>query len=120
MQHRTGGTAPRPFWGSIKEFSTSCSQPGWDAVARIARLLPIFRERGWPISYPNIAPKEAFDTGRLAAKVPALMGVAAEGYEFVPDIAPQAGDVLLPKRTPAPSSARRRSVTWSNAGSTRW
>lgn len=101
VQYRTVGTTPQPFWESIKEFPTSCGQPGWDAVAQIARLLPLFRQKGWPVIYPYVAPKEAFDTGRLAAKVPALMGVAAKGYEFVPDIAPQAGDVLLPKRHPS-------------------
>jgi maleamate amidohydrolase len=101
VQYRTVGSTPLPFWESIKEFPTSCGQPGWDAVARIARLLPLFRERGCPVIYPYVAPKEAFDTGRLAAKVPALMGVAAKGYEFVPEVAPQAGDILLPKRHPS-------------------
>lgn len=51
--------------------------------------------------YPYVAPKEAFDAGRLADKVPALMGVAAKGYEFVPDVAPLPHDVLLPKKHPS-------------------
>jgi nicotinamidase-related amidase len=101
VQYRTMGTEPKPFWESIKEFPTSCGSVGWDAVERIAALLPIFRERGWPVIYPYVAPKEQFDTGRLAAKVPALMGVAAKGYEFVPAVAPREGDILLPKRHPS-------------------
>jgi nicotinamidase-related amidase len=42
-----------------------------------------------------------FDQGRLAEKVPALMGVAAKGYEFVPDVAPHPEDILLPKKHPS-------------------
>ncbi|WP_323039579.1 isochorismatase family protein [Gemmobacter sp.] len=101
VQYRTVGTEPKPFWDSIKEFPTSCGEAGWHAVANIAKLLKVFREKNWPVIYPYVAPKESFDTGRLAAKVPALMGVAAKGYEFVPDCAPQAGDILLPKRHPS-------------------
>ena len=42
-----------------------------------------------------------FDQGRLAEKVPALMGVAAKGYEFIPDVAPRPEDILLPKKHPS-------------------
>ena len=101
VQYRTVGTVPRPFWDAIKEFPTSCGEVGWAAVARIRLLLDLFRSRGWPVLYPHVAPKLAFDQGRLAAKVPALMGVAAKGYEFVPDIAPGPDDVLLPKKHPS-------------------
>jgi nicotinamidase-related amidase len=101
VQYRTIGTEPKPFWESIKEFPTSCGEVGWKAVSQIEKLLPVFRENGWPVIYPYVAPKEAFDTGRLADKVPALMGVAAKGYEFVPPVAPAAGDILLPKRHPS-------------------
>ena len=42
-----------------------------------------------------------FDQGRLAEKGPALMGVAAKGYEFVPDVAPHPEDILIPKKHPS-------------------
>lgn len=101
VQYRTVGTAPKPFWEAIEEFPTSCGEVGWDAVANIKAILTEFRGKGWPVIYPYVAPKESFDTGRLAAKVPALMGVSAKGYEFVPDVAPVDGDILLPKRHPS-------------------
>ena len=101
VQYRTVGTEPMPFHEAIKEFPTSCGEVGWAAVANIARLLEVFRSRGWPVLYPYVAPKEAFDVGRLAEKVPALMGVAAKGYEFVPAVAPMPNDILLPKKHPS-------------------
>src|SRR5690606_20464129 len=101
VQYRTVGTEPKPFWESIKEFPTSFGEVGWDAVAQIEKLVAQFREKGWPIIYTYVDPKKNFDTGRLAAKVPALMSVAAKGYEFVPPVAPQPGDILLPKRHPS-------------------
>ena len=101
VQYRTVGTKPMPFWESIKEFPTSCGEVGWDAVANIRKLLDVFRQRKWPVIYPYVSPKQSFDVGRLADKVPALMGVAANGYDFVPDVAPEGDDILLPKKHPS-------------------
>ena len=101
VQYRTVGTTPMPFWQSIEEFPTSCGQVGWDAVTHIKSLLNYFRKRRWPVLYQYVAPKMNFDQGRLAEKVPALMGVAEKGYEFVADIAPQPEDILLPKKHPS-------------------
>lgn len=101
VQYRTVGTSPKPFWDAIKEFPTACGQVGWDAVHHIVQLLTLFRARGWPVLYPYVAPKESFDKGRLSDKVPAIMGIAAKGYEFVQEIAPRDGDILLPKKHPS-------------------
>lgn len=101
VQYRTVGTREAPFWESIEQFKTSCGDAGWEAVRHIQPLLARFREKGLPIFYPYVAPKEAFDKGRLAEKVPALMNVAAEGYRFVEEIAPAEGEVLLPKKHPS-------------------
>ena len=101
VQYRTVGTQPRPFMEAIKEFPTSCGEVGWDAVHKIARVLALFRAKGWPVLYPYVSPKEAFDKGRLADKVPALMTVAKRGYDFVAEVAPRSCDVLLPKKHPS-------------------
>ncbi len=101
VQYRTLGTVSRPFWESIKEFPTSCGEVGWRAVGHIATLLAEFRRRGWPVLYPYVAPKESFDTGRLAEKVPSIMTIPRKGYEFHTDIAPRDGDILLPKKHPS-------------------
>ena len=101
VQYRTTGTERRPFWDSIKEFPTACGEPAWDAIPNIAKLLALFRERGWPVLYPYVSPKQGFDAGRLSDKVPAIMGVAAKGYEFVAEVAPAETDILVPKKHPS-------------------
>ena len=101
VQYRTTGTERRPFWDSIKEFPTACGEPAWDAIGNIAKLLALFRERGWPVLYPYVSPKQGFDAGRLSDKVPAIMGVGAKGYEFVAEVAPTEKDILVPKKHPS-------------------
>ena len=101
VQYRTIGTREAPFWEAIEEFKTSCGDTGWEAVRHIAPLLAKFREKGLPVLYPHVAPKESFDQGRLAAKVPELMTIPAEGYRFVAEVAPVEGDILLPKKHPS-------------------
>jgi len=102
VQYRTIGTSPRPILEAIKEFPTSCGDIGWNAMRNIALLLAEFRRNEWPVLYPHVAPKnKATDSGRLAQKVPAIMDVAAKGYEFPAEIAPRDGDVLLPKKHPS-------------------
>lgn len=101
VQYRTVGTERRPFWEAIKEFPTSCGEVAWDAVGNIARILAVFRANGWPVLYPYVSPKQGFDAGRLSDKVPAIMGIAAKGYEFVAEIAPGDKDILVPKKHPS-------------------
>ncbi|WP_244929216.1 isochorismatase family protein [Nocardioides sp. W7] len=101
VQYRTTGTVRAPFDEAVKEYTTSCGDVAWDAVDNIARLLEVFRERGWPVLYPHVAPKRAYDAGQLGAKVPGIMEIDAHGYEFVEEVAPTAEDILVPKRQPS-------------------
>ena len=101
VQYRTVGTQRAPFWEAIKEFPTSCGELGWRAVDNIAPLLREFRRRGFPVLYPHVAPKLAYDTGRLAQKVPSIMTISEKGYEFAAEIAPAQGDILIPKKHPS-------------------
>jgi nicotinamidase-related amidase len=101
VQYRTTGTVEQPFWESIKEFPTSCGDVAWNAVRNIQPLLALFREKNWPVLYPHVAPKKAYDGGRLAAKVPSIMTIPEKGYEFVEEVAPVEGDILVPKKQPS-------------------
>ena len=101
VQYRTTGTKPMPFWDAIKEYPTSCGEVAWGAVHNIAKLVSLFRAKGWPILYPYVSPKQSFDSGRLSDKVPAIMNIGARGYDFVAEIAPEEKDLLLPKKHPS-------------------
>jgi nicotinamidase-related amidase len=101
VQYRTVGTTRMPFAEAIQEFPTSCGEVGWRAVDQIVPLLALFRENGWPVLYPHVSPKEMFDRGRLADKVPLLMTVPRSSYAFVTEVAPAERDVLLPKKHPS-------------------
>lgn len=101
VQYRTVGTTPMQFNDALKEFPTSCGEVGWEAVGQIERLLALFRAKGWPVLYPHVAPKKSYDQGALGAKVPGIMSIPEKGYEFVAELTPQDGDVLLPKRHPS-------------------
>lgn len=101
VQYRTVGAQPRPFDEAVTEFTTSCGQAGWDAVPNIELLLARFRGEGWPVLYPHVAPKQSYDSGALAAKVPGIMDIPEHGYEFVRQVAPAEDDILLPKRHPS-------------------
>jgi nicotinamidase-related amidase len=101
VQYRTVGTVRKPFWEAIEEFPTACGDVGWAAVDRIQPLLAAFRARGLPVLYPHVARKKAYDGGRLAEKIPSIMTIPAKGYEFVAEIAPEEGEILLPKKHPS-------------------
>jgi maleamate amidohydrolase len=101
VQYRTVGNSPKPFFESLRDYPTSCGETGWAAVARIADLLAVFRRLGLPVLYPFVAPKQAYDAGRLGSKVPAIMTIAEQGYEFVEQIRPRPDDIVLPKRHPS-------------------
>lgn len=101
VQYRTVGNTPKPFDEALQDYSTACGQVGWDAIGNIAVIVALFRERGWPVIYPFVAPKGAHDAGRLGAKVPTIMDIPAKGYEFIPDIAPTEADLLIPKKHPS-------------------
>ena len=102
VQYRTLGDTPKPFERAVAEdYTTACGEVGWSAVAHIAELIALFRERAWPVLYPYVAPKLAFDRGTLGAKVPTLLEVPERGYRMPPEVAPREGDVLLPKKHPS-------------------
>jgi nicotinamidase-related amidase len=101
VQYRTVGTRSMPFFEAIKEFPTSCGEVAWNALPHIQSLLSLFRQKKWPVLYPHVAPKVQHEGGRLAEKIPGIMNISANGYDFVEQIKPQPGDILLPKKHPS-------------------
>ena len=74
---------------------------GWAAVDRIVPLLALFRKLGHPVLYPHVAPKLEYDAGRLGQKVPEIMNIPSRVYNFVEEVAPMKGDILVPKKHPS-------------------
>lgn len=101
-QYRTLGDTPKPFEQAVTEdYRTAVGDVAWAAVPKIASLAALFRERGWPVLYPHVAPKLLFDRGTLGAKVPSILEVPEQGYRIPPELAPEEGDVMLPKKHPS-------------------
>lgn len=102
VQYRTVGRVRRPIMAAIEhEYPTACGEFGWAAVDKLAPVLRVARAHGVPVIYPYVAPKTPGETGRLGEKVPAIETIDARGYEFVAEVAPEPGDVLVPKKHPS-------------------
>lgn len=97
VQYRSMGEKPLPILESMQEFGTSCGEAGWRAIPGIAKLIAEFRGRKFPVIYPYVAPKTQHHEGSFTAKMPGLMKVPLRGYDFVSEIAPAPGELLLPK-----------------------
>jgi nicotinamidase-related amidase len=97
VQYRSMGEAPLPIQEAIETMPTSCGEYGWRAVPKIAQLVKLFRKIEAPVLYPHVAPKRPHNRGQFENKVPGVMDVPSRGYDFVAEIAPREGDILLPK-----------------------
>ena len=102
VQYRTVGTEPRPFWEAIKEFPDLLRRGRLGGGAAISRACSrSSATTAGPCSIPMCRRRRRSINGRLSDKVPAIMGVAARGYDFVAEVAPREDDVLLPKKHPS-------------------
>ncbi|KIZ47833.1 MULTISPECIES: isochorismatase family protein [Rhodopseudomonas] len=97
VQYRSMSDRPMPIREAIKQYPTSCGEAGWRAVAPIGELIGLFRAKGWPVIFPHVARKVGHDNGAFSAKIPGIMRIPPEGYEFVHEVAPLPGELLLPK-----------------------
>ena len=99
VQYRTAGDRPVPIREAITTmYPTACGEVAWAAIHHIVPLIAAAREAGIPIIYPYVAPKKAVDAGRFGSINPAITSIGDRGYEFVSEVAPTEGDVLVPKR----------------------
>jgi maleamate amidohydrolase len=102
LQYRSVGHQRLPVMESIRqEYATSCGEHGWKAVPHVARMMKKFRELGWPVIFPHVAPKTQQDGGRFADKAPAIMSIPERGYKFVEEVEPIDGEILIPKYHPS-------------------
>lgn len=99
VQYRTAGDRPVPIREAIETmYPTACGERAWDAIGQIRRVLDAARSANAPILYPHVAPKKQVDVGRFGDKHRAIASIPEKGYQFVAEVEPQEGDVLIPKR----------------------
>jgi nicotinamidase-related amidase len=98
MQYRSTGHRAQPISDAVREYPTSCGEYAWAALPHIRGLVDTFRARKLPVIYPHVAPKRAYDGGRWAEKAPAVMAIPPRGYDFVKEVAPREGEILVPKQ----------------------
>ena len=97
VQYRTVGPR-KPVVEAIGEsYPTACGERAWSAIDAMVPLLQVARDVSVPIFYPCVAPKSSETVGRFGAINPLVEGVDEKGYEFVAEIAPEPGDLPVPK-----------------------
>lgn len=102
VQYRTVGHQRQDILSAIQnEYVTACGERAWDAIESLSPVIRAWRERGLPVLYPYVAPKEKGRAGRLAGKVPSIVDVDESGYGFVEEVAPSEQDLLIPKDHPS-------------------
>jgi nicotinamidase-related amidase len=97
VQYRSVSDRPMAIREAIKQYPTSCGDTGWNAIPHIANLIREFRDNKWPVIFPHVARKVGHDHGAFSAKIPGIMQIPPAGYDFVKEVAPEPGELLLPK-----------------------
>ena len=121
VQYRTVGTEADAVLGSdqgIPDVAAAMSAGRRSQTSR--SLLAAFREKNWPVLYPHVSPKQTFDKGRLADKVPAHHGYRGERLRVRRrDRAARRRHPACRRSIRARSSARRSRAIWSIKAPTR-
>lgn len=97
VQYLTTGEKPMPLAEAISYHPMNCGEDAWKAVAHIRQLIAAFRKADFPIIYPHVSPI------RFQAKHNRMPTdtVNPRHLEIVEEVAPQKGDILLPKAAPS-------------------
>jgi maleamate amidohydrolase len=101
VQYRTVGHRRVPIEEAMNEYPTACGDRGWSAVDQIASILSAARAAKTPVIFPCVAPKTADTAGRFRDKSPTLASPDGAAYEFVAEVAPIDGELVLPKDHPS-------------------
>lgn len=99
------GDKPEPILESIKEWSLSCGQEGWDGIRAIQKILAAARPKGVPVIYTTGELRDdGFDAGGWAWKNARTVDNIEKkqlGNAIVADIAPQPQDLVIKKQKPS-------------------
>jgi maleamate amidohydrolase len=106
------GDKREPIMESVKRWPTSCGEDAWDALPVLARVIEAARAQGVPVIYTTgISREDKWDMGSwrfkqgrpgaAQAEAPAARHSNHDGNEIMPQIAPGARDIVVPKQKPS-------------------
>lgn len=92
------GDKPEPVLESIKRFPYSCGEVGWEAVHKIASLLPLVKQKGVPVIYTtsDLSPRPP-GWIRIKSSRATEVTKSPQYNEIVKEIAPVKGDIVIRK-----------------------
>ena len=102
VQYRSVGPR-KPILEAIAEsgYGPATGERGWRAIDHLAPLLKVAREHGVPVMFPCVAPKRPEPAGGVEMLNPGSANVDEAGYRFVEEVAPQPGELIIPKNGPS-------------------
>lgn len=102
------GDKREPIMESVKRWPTSCGEEAWDALPVLGRVIAAARERGVPVIYTTgVSRDDKWDMGSWSWKNsraderPTVPRTNQSGNEIMPQIAPEARDIVVPKQKPS-------------------
>lgn len=84
-----------------ERYPASCGAAAAKAVPSIRKVVDAAREANVPVIFPSVAPKDSNDSSRFAVKMSALQTVDLAGYDYIDELRPRPGDIIVPKRHPS-------------------
>lgn len=96
-QYATTGEQPMPLQDAISYHPLNCGEYAWKAIPHIQNIIAAFRTAKMPIIYPHMAGRPL--RGK-SLRIP-MPPINRRHYEIVAEIAPQEGDILVPKTAPS-------------------
>jgi maleamate amidohydrolase len=98
------GERPQPILEMVQEWHNGCGEEGWVAIGHIKRLLMACRTKRIPIVYTTgERQSDGADLGAWGLKNNRFLEdfeKEERGNAIVPDIAPQAGELVIKKQKP--------------------
>lgn len=96
-QYLTAGEESMPLEKAVEYHPLNCGEYAWRAIANMVPLIAAFRAARAPVIYPYVSePKVASEQSRWPTKTS-----NARFYDMIDAIAPEDGDILLPKTAPS-------------------
>lgn len=90
------GSKPQPLADAIQEYPTACGVIAWEALPRIARLLTMFRDRGWPVVFTRNDSLDQRYAGSATKRVRSKPAPPS-GQDFPAEIEPLESEWVLEK-----------------------